>query len=48
MKVMFLFEKIYIPKYRKFAFFGQMSLRIIAELLKNAPVLCTRSESFWQ
>jgi len=34
-----LFLKNIVSKYNKFVFLGQMSLRIIAELLKNAPVL---------
>jgi len=45
---MFIFLKKYISKYGQFVFSGQMSLRMIAELLKHAPVLLKHLESFWQ
>jgi len=41
---MCLFKKCTRSKYNKFALSGHMSLRIIAELLKNAPVLVKRLE----
>jgi len=41
------FWKKSISKYNKFVFSGQMNLRIIAELLKNARVLLKCLESFW-
>ena len=47
-KKMFVFEKKYISKYNKFFFSGQMSLGLIVELLKKAPVILKRLESFWQ
>ena len=34
-------------KYHECAFSGQMSLKKIAELLKNAPVLLKRHLAFW-
>jgi len=43
---MFLFGKEYILKYDKLCFSGQMSLNIISELLKNAPVLLKYLEPF--
>jgi len=41
-------KKIRISKYHKFAFSGQISLKIIVELLKNAPMLIKRHLPFWQ
>jgi len=39
---MFIFQKQNISKYNKFVFQGQVSLKIIAELLKNEPLLLKR------
>ena len=44
---MFVFAKINISKYYKFAFSCQMTLKIIVELLKNAPALLKRYLPFW-
>jgi len=45
---MFIFGKKHISKYKKFAFSDEMNLRIIAKLLKNAPVLLKRLELCFQ
>jgi len=41
-------KKICISKYHKFVYLGQMSLKIIVELLKNAAVLLKGYLPFWQ
>jgi len=43
----FFYILTYISKCLKFAFSDQMSLKMIAELLKNAPVLLKRHLSLW-
>jgi len=46
--IIFLKKYVYILKYHKFALSGQMSLKIMAELLKNAHVLLKRYLQWWQ